>query len=279
MPDMVTTNFVWTCFGSKDMQKDVFELMVRNNHSVKLADWLICNSAYDLEPATFAMAPQILPIGPLLASNRLEDSAENFLQKDPCLNWLDQQATQSVIYVAFGSTAVFDPEQFKELAMGLELSNRPFLWVVRSDSTHTENEAYPEGFHDRVATQGLIVAWAPQQRVLSHPSIACFVSHCGWNSTMEGVSNGVPFLCWPYFADQFFNQTYICDIWKIGLGFERDERGIVTREEIKNKMEQLLGNDEIKARALDIKILAVKSTKEGGGSHKNFIDFVEWVKG
>lgn len=275
---MNTSNFVWACLGSKALQKNVFQLMVRNNQSTKLADWLLCNSTYDLEPAAFSMAPQILPIGPLLASNRLKSSAGNVLQDDFCLNWLDQQSPQSVIYVAFGSVAVFDRKQFEELAWGLELSNRPFLWVVRDDNAHIKNEAFPEGFLDSVADRGRIVAWAPQQRVLSHPSIACFVSHCGWNSTMEGVSYGVPFMCWPYFADQFLNQTYICEVWKVGLGFERDESGIVTRREISSKVEQLLGNDEIGARVLDMKKKVTDSVEEGGGSNKNFNSFVDWMK-
>ncbi|KAI7735108.1 hypothetical protein M8C21_033767 [Ambrosia artemisiifolia] len=77
--------------------------------------------------------------------------------------------------------------------------------------------AYPDGYMDRVGSRGRIVSWAPQQKVLAHPSIACFMSHCGWNSTLEGITNGIPFLCWPYFCDQYCNESYICDIWKTGL--------------------------------------------------------------
>ncbi|KAJ0042059.1 hypothetical protein Pint_19026 [Pistacia integerrima] len=103
--------------------------------------------------------------------------------------------------------------------VGLELSNRPFLWVVRPNITIDMNDAFPVGFLDRFATRGRIVSWAPQQKVLEHPSIACFMSHCGWNSTMEGVSNGIPFLGWPYFADQFHNENFIWNVWRVGLGF------------------------------------------------------------
>ncbi|KAJ0100630.1 hypothetical protein Patl1_21734 [Pistacia atlantica] len=177
----------------------------------------------------------MLPIGPLLASNRQVNSTRYFWQEDSaCLEWLDQQQPNSVIYVAFGSFTVIDKIQFQELALGLELSNKPFLWVVRPDITDGANEAFPDGFEERVANRGKMVVWAPQQKVLSHPSIACFFSHCGWNSTVEGLSNGLPFLCWPYFADQFIDESYICDVWKVGLRFKRDESGIITREEIKN---------------------------------------------
>lgn len=278
MPAMNPANFVWTCLRNMTLQKSIFELMVRNNGTIKLADWLLCNSTYDLEPEAFKMAPQILPIGPLLKSNRLGDFTGNMRPEDStCLKWLDQQPPQSVIYIAFGSFTILDPTQFQELAMGLELSNRPFLWVVRSNMTDKVNDAYPKGFFDRVATQGLVVGWAPQQKVLCHPSIACFLSHCGWNSTMEGVSNGVPFLCWPYFADQFLNQSYICNVWRIGLGFDRNENGIITRNEVRIKVEQLLGDEKIKARALAFQEMAASSIREGGSSNKNFSNFVEWI--
>ena len=205
------------------------------------------------------MAPDIIPIGPLLSSNRLGNSAGNFWPEDPtCLKWLDQQPPCSVIYVAFGCLTIFNKQQFQELALGLELSNRPFLWIVRSYSTDSRNDVYPEGFLEREGTRGKIVGWAPQQKVLSHPSVACFFSHCSWNSTMESVSNGVPFLCWPHFADQFFNESFICDVWNVGLRFNPDQNGIIKREQIKIKIEQVLGDKSVRARALNLK--AVPST-------------------
>ena len=110
--------------------------------------------------------------------------------------------------------------------------------------------------------------------------MACFLSHCGWNSAIEGVSNGLPFLCWPYFAEQFLNQSYICDALKLGGRLNRDENGIVGREEIKNKVELLLTDQGFKARAaLDLKAKAMNNTAaESGRSGKNFNNFVKWVK-
>ncbi|THG20315.1 hypothetical protein TEA_029450 [Camellia sinensis var. sinensis] len=247
MPAMSTTQFVWACIGDLTTQKIIFELVTRNNKP------------------TFG--------------KQSGNSAGYFWPEDStCLEWLDQQPANSVIYVAFGSFTVFDNIQFQQLALGLEHTNRPFLWVVRPDIADENNDAYPEGFKERVATRGRMVGWAPQQKVLNHPSVACFLSHCGWNSTMEGLSNGIPFLCWPYFADQFLNQSYICDVWKVGLGFNCDESGIIKQGEIRDKVEQLLNDKTIKARALDLKEVAAKSVKEGGCSHNNFNNFIEWLK-
>ncbi|KAJ4707315.1 UDP-glycosyltransferase [Melia azedarach] len=251
MPAMNTENFVWACLGNKLAQMNIFELMVNNNRSLKLTDWLLCNSTYDLEPAAFALAPEILPIGPLLASTRLGDSAASFWPEDStCLKWLDERPPKSVIYVAFGSFTVFDPTQFQELATGLELSNKPFLWVVGHDFTDKMNNFFSKGFLDRVADRGKMVSWAPQQKVLQHPSIACFMSHCGWNSTMEGV----------------------------GIGFTRNERGIIPQEEVKRKVEQLLISEEYKERASNLKEMVLNNIKEGGSSYKNFKNFIDWLK-
>ncbi|KAG5226991.1 UDP-glycosyltransferase 83A [Salix suchowensis] len=161
------------------------------NQKIQLAPEMpVVDTANFAWPGAFSFTPNILPVGPLLASNRLGDQVGYFWAEDStCLKWLEKQPPNSVVYIAFGSFTVFDQAQFQELALRLI------------------NEAYSEGFQERVAARGKIVGWAPQQKVLSHPSVSCFLSHRGWNSTMEGVSNGMPFLCWPYFADQFLNGT------------------------------------------------------------------------
>ncbi|XP_050226881.1 UDP-glycosyltransferase 83A1-like [Mercurialis annua] len=279
MPVMSTQNLLWNCIGDSATQKIIFDVVNKNNAAANLADRIICNSAYNLEPGAFSLTPKIQPIGPLLASNRQGDSSGSFWQEDStCLKWLDQQTQKSVIYIAFGSFTVFDKTQFQELALGLELSGRPFLWVVRPDLISNDSDAYPEGFQERVGSRGLMIRWAPQQKVLSHPSVACFLSHCGWNSTMEGVANGVPFLCWPYFADQFTNESYICDVWKVGLKFDKDENGIIRGVEIQKKVGQILSDEKIMARVLELKELAMLSVGECGQSRQVFNNFIEWMQ-
>ncbi|TXG70502.1 hypothetical protein EZV62_005437 [Acer yangbiense] len=283
IPSMNTSRIGWVKHETGKVEKYVFEFASKINKSMALTEWVLCNSSYDLEAEAFKMNPKILPIGPLLASNRSGNIVGNFLSEDfSCLKWLDEQATQSVIYIAFGSEAKFDQIQFQEFAMALELSNKPFLWVLRQDVASKLDETYLKGFQERMAARGLVISWAPQQRVLEHPSIACFFTHCGWNSTVEALSNGVPLLCWPFVLDQFYNAKYICEVWKVGLGFnyQDDETitSVVTGEEIKNKLDELLGSDKYKANASDLKEKLMNSIKEGGNSYNNFMSFVEWVK-
>ncbi|KAK9116498.1 hypothetical protein Sjap_015445 [Stephania japonica] len=269
-----TEDLLWKCMGDAATQQSSFNLILKSNENVQLLDYFFCNSSYDLEQAAFELYPSILPIGPILASS----SIGNFWPKDStCLSWLDQQKDRSVIYVAFGSFTVFNKQHFEELAIGLELLGRPFLWVVRPDLMSGEAAEYPKGFIERVASRGQMVTWAPQKDVLAHSSIACFLSHCGWNSTLEGLSLGVSFLCWPYFADQFLNQSYICDVWKVGLKLKPNENGVVSRDELKTKVDMLLGNEEIKLNTKKLKELATRSVSHGGASLKNLDDFSQKI--
>ncbi|KAG4174586.1 hypothetical protein ERO13_A11G130600v2 [Gossypium hirsutum] len=251
-PVIQPINFAWLSFGnSPSTQKFMFDFLRLNNKAVETADWILCNSSLELEPEACNLVPKVLPIGPLSAANRFGNLSGNFWSEDPtCLQWLNQQSPGSVIYVAFGSSTVFDEIHFQELALGLELTKKPFLWVVREYIIKGKHQFYPQGFKERVSNQGKIVSWAPQVAVLGHSSIACFISHCGWNSTIEGVSNGVPFLCWPCFSDQFLNESYIYDIWKVGFKLKRDERGTIRKEEIRTKVEQLVGDEDFKTRAV-----------------------------
>jgi UDP:flavonoid glycosyltransferase YjiC (YdhE family) len=95
---------------------------------------------------------------------------------------------------------------------------------------------------------------------------------------VEGLLHGVPFLCWPYFADQFCNQSYVCNVWRTGVKLCADERGVVTKEEMKNKVEQLLDDEEIKARAAMWKDMACAGIAEGGSSHQNLIKLVNLLR-
>ncbi|KAF6165128.1 hypothetical protein GIB67_000712 [Kingdonia uniflora] len=170
-----------------------------------------------------------------------------------------------------GSLTCFNQNQFHGLALRLELFGRPFLWVVRPYITTKLRDAYLDGFQVRVTTRSKIVGWAPQQKVLSHPSISYFLTHCGWNSIMEAISCGVPFHYWPNFVDQFMNQNYVCDVWKVGLGLVQD----ATREEIKDKVEELLCHEGIRIRISELGEMARKSVQKGGNSHNNLGKLVE----
>ncbi|KAF8709822.1 hypothetical protein HU200_029534 [Digitaria exilis] len=245
MPTVDTSEFSWNRAGDAKGQPVIFNLILRNNAATHLAEAIVCNSVHELEPGAFALFPSVLPVGPL--SSCSDKPAGSFWPEDTsCAAWLDAQPASSVVYVAFGSLAAYDAAQLVEMAEGLALTSRPFLWVVRPGSA-TE-ELVDELRRRAAASRGRVVCWCPQRRVLAHPSVGCFLTHCGWNSTMEAVANGVPLLCWPYFTDQFLNQSYICDVWSTGIkvprGGDGEGAGLVGREVVRGKVEELLGDAE-----------------------------------
>lgn len=275
LPPLTSADFLWNYSGHHSTQT-MFQYFLGIQHNIKSSGWVLCNWFHELNPLVSNLVPNTFPVGPLLANGK---PSGNFWPEDStCLSWLNKQPAGSVIYVAFGSSSLFSQHQVDELALGLELVGRPFLWVKRSDLINGGSSKCPDGYEERVGDHGKIVQWAPQEKVLAHPSIACFLTHCGWNSTMDGISMGVPFLCWPYFADQFYNRSCICNGYKVGLCVSPDEYGIVTRQEIRRKLDSLFADDGIRANALKLKEMAQQSISEGGSSARNLENFIEQMK-
>jgi UDP-glucosyltransferase BX8/BX9 len=139
-----------------------------------------------------------------------------------CLEWLDAQARRSVLFVSLGTVAAIDAPDFVELARGLAGSKRPFLWVVQASLVRDSGGELPGGteLEEEIRGRGKIVPWAPQEEVLAHPAIGAFLTHNGWNSTVEVVSEGVPMICRPCFGDQPGTARYVCHMWRVGVELE-----------------------------------------------------------
>ncbi|CAI9786787.1 unnamed protein product [Fraxinus pennsylvanica] len=276
MPAITMSEFTWYFPGDKNIQKSLFHVIKGIFSHLKSSDWIVCNWFNELNPSASSLASNILSVGPLLANGQ---SAGSFCIEDSsCLTWLDKQSPNSVVYVAFGSTSRFSQVQLNELAIGLELMGRPFLWVAWSGLCDGPFPAYSDKFSARVANRGKMVEWAPQELVLSHPSIACFITHCGWSSFMESLSMGVPLLCWPYFGDQTYTQSCICDAWKVGTSLKVDEIGVISRSEIKQKVEKLISDEIVRENVIRMKEMARKSISKGGSSCSNLEYLVQQMK-
>ncbi|KAH7682376.1 UDP-glucuronosyl/UDP-glucosyltransferase protein [Dioscorea alata] len=256
IPPMNVDHLHWNCFLDSESNKIMFEYIVNNNKELKNADheFVIFNSFYEAEKAVFNYlnSSKMLPIGPLLSKHSSSVSLSRCFWADDktCKSWLDKQCDNSVIYVAFGSLAILDERQFQELALGLTLTGRPFLWVIRPDITGKATTSLLERFEDVIGDRGKVVEWSPQEEVLAHPALACFITHCGWNSTMESI----------------------------GLKMMPNENGLITKEEIRGKVEELVGDEGMKKRALALKEMALKSLDKGGSSFENFITFINAMK-
>jgi UDP:flavonoid glycosyltransferase YjiC (YdhE family) len=115
--------------------------------------------------------------------------------EDATVRWLDAQPASSVVYVALGSKAPLRVEKVHELALGLELAGTRFLWALKKPSGSGDADVLPPGFEERTRGRGLVaMGWFPQVSILAHGSVGAFLTHCGWNSTIEGVQYGHPLI-------------------------------------------------------------------------------------
>ncbi|XP_073132496.1 anthocyanidin 3-O-glucosyltransferase-like [Henckelia pumila] len=216
-----------------------------------------------------------LNVGPLLLSSpTLHSSVTD--QENECLSWLEHhKAPKSVVYVSFGSVAVPPGNELTALAEALETCRFPFLWSLRQHAV----KLLPEGFQERNRELGKIVSWAPQLQVLAHGSVGVFLTHCGWNSILESVSNGVPMICRPFFGDQKLNSRMIEDSWKIGL---RVKGGVFTKTETTEALECIMASDAGEAIRENVKKLkdrAKEAVGSGGSSSRNFSTLLEIISG
>lgn len=257
-------------------------------------DGEIINSFQELETLYIESLQQVTrkkvwTVGPVCLCHRDSNTMATrgnkaSMDEAQCLQWLDSMKPGSVIFVSFGSLASTTPQQLVELGLGLEASNKPFIWVIKAGGKFPEVEEWlADGFEERVKDRGMIIrGWAPQVMILWHQAIGGFVTHCGWNSTIEGICAGVPMITWPHFAEQFLNEKLVVDVLKTGLevgvkgvtqwGNEQQEV-MVTRDAVETAVYTLMGEgeaaQELRMRAKDYAIKARRAFGEKGSSYNN----------
>ncbi|XP_027177411.1 UDP-glycosyltransferase 74G1-like [Coffea eugenioides] len=265
-------------------------MLVNQFSNVDQADWVILNNFHKLEEDAvnwMAKLWRVITVGPTVPSiyldKRLQDDIGygiNLFKPDSslCINWLNSQPKDSVVYVSFGSWTEIDVEQVEEIASALKESGFKFLWVVRA----FEKEKLPSKFAEETSEKGLVVTWSPQLEVLAHESVACFVTHCGFNSVLEALSLGVPVVAAPQWTDQPTNAKFLADIWGVGVKADADERGIVRRETLVSCIRDIMEGEkgkQIKENAIEWKALAKEAIDDGGSSDKNIDEFVAGLAG
>ncbi|OWM68771.1 UDP-glucose iridoid glucosyltransferase-like [Punica granatum] len=257
---------------------------------IRTSSALVWNTLECLEESPLAQLREdyrvpIFSLGPLnkLAPAGSSSSSTGLLEEDnACISWLDKQCRNSVIYISLGSIASIDDRQLMEMAWGLANSGQPFLWVVRPNlvrgSEWSGFESLSKGFKEIVEERGCIVKWAPQRRVLSHGSVGGFWSHCGWNSTLESICEGVPMIRQPCFGDQRVNARYLTSVWKVGyeLGDGENDRRSVEKA-IRELMVGTQG-EEMRQRMSKLKDKVEVSIQEGGSSYGSLERLIEFLQ-
>ncbi|KAB2050589.1 hypothetical protein ERO13_A13G234600v2 [Gossypium hirsutum] len=236
------------------------------------ANYLLLPSIYALESQTIdalkaELSLSIYTVGPSIPYLDLSHG-----DKDDCLQWLDRQPSNSVLYVSMGSFLSVSNVQMEEITAGLQDSGVRFLLVAREGSWKLKHGCGGEG---------LVVPWCDQLRVLCHPSIGGFWSHCGWNSVKEGIFAGTPFLTFPLFADQNLNSKLIVEDWKIGWRTKKHQ--FTTRGEISSLVKKLMdleSDDEVKqmrGRAKKLQKECLQAIERHGSSESNINSFIHSI--
>ncbi|XP_060213342.1 hydroquinone glucosyltransferase-like [Lycium barbarum] len=273
----------------QDRKNDAYKWVLHHTKRYKMAEGIVVNSFEDLEPGAINALheeepgkPPVYAVGPLIHTDDQSSKAEGM----ECLTWLDEQPCNSVLYISFGSGGTLSYEQLVELAMGLEMSEQRFLWVIRCPNDTIANATYfnvhsssndpldflPQGILERTKGQGLVVPnWAPQAQILSHGSIDGFLTHCGWNSTLESVVHGVPLIAWPLYAEQRMNAVMLTEDLKVALRPKFGENGLVRRKEIAEIVKGLMEGEDakgVRSRMIDLKDAAAKVLGDDGSFAK-----------
>ncbi|KAJ8452758.1 hypothetical protein Cgig2_005094 [Carnegiea gigantea] len=267
------------------------------NECVKMAESLrnsdVVNTFESLEPRAVkglndgsclpgTLIPPVYPIGPLIAYRGGEGGGG---ERNECLRWLDSQPSRSVVYLGFGSRSVFSGKQLGEIAVGLERSEVRFLWVVRAPPSGDKadqflpppepdlNSLLPVGFLRRTKGRGFVAkSWAPQIDILGHEAVGGFVTHCGWNSTLEAVCAGVPLVAWALYAEQRFNKILLVEEIKIALPLNESDDRFVCSDEIERRVKQIILSEEgqvLRKRLLQLSAEAKAALGEGDVSCSN----------
>ncbi|XP_004491632.1 putative UDP-glucose flavonoid 3-O-glucosyltransferase 3 [Cicer arietinum] len=291
----VATNTLPTLVLRKEWESS----FIKYGNGLKKASGIIVNSFHELEPhavRSFLEDPTlrdlpIYPVGPILNPKSNVDS-------DDVIKWLDDQPPSSVVFLCFGSMGTFDEEQVREIALAIERSGVRFLWSLRkpqpqgtmvppSDYTLSQMlEVLPEGFLDRTANIGRVIGWAPQVQVLAHQATGGFVSHCGWNSTLESIYYGVPIATWPLFAEQQTNAFELVRELKIAveialdyrLEFDIGRNYLLDADKIERGIRGVLDKDgEVRKKVKEMSQKSRNVLLEGGSSYTYLGQLIDYI--
>ncbi|XP_040379497.1 7-deoxyloganetin glucosyltransferase-like [Oryza brachyantha] len=274
-----------------DRDDVLLNFLMHEVERLALPDAVVLNTFDDLErPALDAIRAAILPpvytVGPLHLHVRravpegspldVAIGSNLWKEQDGLLEWLDGRPPRSVVYVNYGSITVMTNEQLLEFAWGLANSGYPFLWNVRPDLVKGDAAVLPPEFLAAVEGRGLLTTWCPQEKVIEHPAVGVFLTHSGWNSTLESISGGVPMLSWPFFADQQTNCRYKRTEWGVGMEIGGEVRRGELAATIREATEGEKGR-EMRRRAAEWKEMAARATLPGGPAETNLTRLIDEV--
>ncbi|KAF3646189.1 UDP-glucose flavonoid 3-O-glucosyltransferase 6 [Capsicum annuum] len=227
------------CLPSIILDNDVSSIMFLNHAQIfRKTKGIIVNTFFELESHALKSLsddekiPLIYPVGPILNLAGGNDDRE--IDYDAIMKWLDEQPNSSVVFLCFGSIGYFEEDQVKEITNAIESSCYQFLWSLRKPPPKDKlqfprefenpKEVLPDGFLQRTKERGKVIGWAPYVAILSHLTVGGLTSHCGWNSILGSVHNGVSMATWPLHVEQQSNAFQMVKALEMAVDIKIDYR-------------------------------------------------------
>ncbi|KAL5200536.1 hypothetical protein ABZP36_021739 [Zizania latifolia] len=240
---------------------------------------VLVNTFDALEPDALRSVPQfeLVAVGPMVPDDESSPSNTDLFRLDDTkafMDWLGTKPARSVVYVSFGSLLPMSKRQEEEIRRGLEATGRQYLWARKRAG---EGETFDSAADGEGHAQGMVVQWCDQVKVLSHPAVGCFVTHCGWNSTLESVTCGVPMVAVPQWTDQPTVAWLIDACMRAGARARLDGEGVVERDELQRCVEMIMADGDaatgVRAQAKLWKHRAEEAVALGGSSERSLRSF------
>jgi len=263
--------------GSNPFQRMIME----DSPNLTKLDGVFMNSFEELEGEALAALnegkvvrglPPVYGIGPLRAGEfeNVDEGQKGCMSW--ILEWLNERAEGSVVYVSLGNRTKTRREQIKDMALGLIECGYSFLWVVKLKRVDREEEEDLEDVLGRelmskLREKGVVVKeFVDQIKILEHPAVGGFVTHGGWNSITEAIGEGVNILTWPQGGDQKINAELL-RMRGVGIWAEEWDWGtqkVVEGKEIAKKIKEMMSNESLRVKAGEMKDAARKACGVGG---------------
>lgn len=123
-------------------------------------------------------------------------------------DWVSEEnAPHGFVFMSFGTnvkSSMLRKDRRDAILRAFGRLKQRVLWKYETDD-----------ILDKLPPNVKLAKWLPQNDILGHPNIRCFVSHNGGLSTQEASYHGVPIVGVPFMVDQI---GYSHKIEKIGIG-------------------------------------------------------------
>ncbi|XVF78676.1 hypothetical protein PTKIN_Ptkin14bG0154700 [Pterospermum kingtungense] len=264
----------------KPRTQDLSLLLNRSRTSLKGSDAIAFRTCRETEGPFCDYVAQKLEKPVLLTGHVLPETNSSQLEEQ-WANWLNKFERSSVAFCAFGSQIRLQKDEFQELVLGFELSGLPFLLALRPPiGCNTVEEALPEGFQERVQGRGLVHGgWVPQGLIPSHPSVGCFVNHCGYGTMWESLLSDCQIVLIPDLPDQMLNTRLMVEKFQVAVEVERGQNRKIPKENLSKALKLVMDKDSEKACLLKKNHAKLKQTLSNEVLQEEYVnDFIQGLQ-